>query len=785
MSVRTYARHDPRHARRPATIFVGRARGSYYTASQMHEGMRLRTSLLCGVTATLLALALYAAAAPSAFAHAAFLESSPEAGVRLERAPKQVTLSFTEPLDRSLSKVELVDLDDGRPIDAAMSPGSERQVVLRPSTRLETAAYELRWHTVSTRDGHALEGTYSFGLRTAATGRAHQTEESPLARAGWLRVGLRGGFYVTLFFFAGGVLNAALLSGRGAPAGWLVPPPVAELVRRAGADPEALIVRLWRTTVDAGWLAAGAAAATAVAEAADAGGGLSPSGLASFLLSNAAGLARVGTVALLVLAVALSGRFRRAAAAVIVLALLTIAVGGHANSAEPRVAAVGSDLIHLVAGALWIGGIAQIAASWLPLRRSASQGLGLGVMRAVLRRFGKVALPAFVFVIWSGVLNALIELGEARALWETGYGRVLTVKLALVALIGAASCWHAFRLRPRLLAANPHPPPRLERRHWRLVRSEPVLGAGVVVAAALLVAFPLPPRQFREAAGVDEALAAAPACDPCPQRKPRADELSVAEQAGSSIAAVWLRREGEGWRGELQLLDANAKPLEAAVRTPGAELRGCGAGCWRLSLASDPRTLAVRVSEGGETYTARLPTRWQPDGEASARRLLERAQETMRRLRSLREHERVTSGPGSHAETGYRFQAPKRMAYDTGRYESVAIGARQWSRVDGLPWEAGRSGGGLPFRTRTWFRWTPYAQSVRLLESRRRGGRPIAEIALMEPGTPVWLRLEIDRRTARVLHVRMVTGGHFMDQRFYAFNRPVTIQPPVGRPRER
>jgi hypothetical protein len=33
----------------------------------------------------------------------------------------------------------------------------------------------------------------------------------------------------------------------------------------------------------------------------------------------------------------------------------------------------------------------------------------------------------------------------------------------------------------------------------------------------------------------------------------------------------------------------------------------------------------------------------------------------------------------------------------------------------------------------------------------------------------------------RVLAMRMITVGHFMNQRYYAFDAPVRIQPPVRR----
>src|SRR5207244_4209576 len=110
--------------------------------------------------------------------------------------------------------------------------------------------------------------------------------------------------------------------------------------------------------------------------------------------------------------------------------------------------------------------------------------------RDVLPRFGRVALPAFMLVAITGVVNAYVQIRHPSLLWGSSYGRALLVKSALVGVIALLSFTHAFRLRPRLLASNPHPDPRIERRHWRLIGSEPLVGIALAAAVALLVSFP-------------------------------------------------------------------------------------------------------------------------------------------------------------------------------------------------------------------------------------------------------------------------------------------------------
>ena len=739
--------------------------------------------------ALVLILLLLGPLASRASAHAAFLGSTPQPGKRVQRSPAQIELRFTEALNKQLSKATVVDLRTGKAISAKTASGPSAQLVLHPARRLPTAAYRVDWFSVSADDGHAEAGSLSFGVRAPAVGGAQVTEQSPLARDGLLRIALRAVFFAALFFFAGGAVNAVLLSRREDPANWLVPRgEVRSLIAATGEDPETKEARAWRRTIEAGWLAAAAAAAVAVADAADAGGGLSLRGLNDYLLTNTAGLGRVATVLTLALA-AFAARHRpRLAAVGVSAAFLAMAISGHANSADPRTLAILTDWIHLIAGAVWIGGIAQIVLTWaVPVTNDPR--LRRALIGGVLARFGRVALPAFLVVVLSGLVNALIELGHPSELWQSGYGRALAVKMSLVGLVALFSYIHALRLRPRLLAANPHPQPKWERRHWRLLRSEPGVALGVVAVAALLVAFPLPPRQL---AGVAKVVAG-PACNPCPLPSAKDDQLAVADHVGPAIAAVWLKRESNGLSGRLRLLGDQLKPVPGRPTIPGAALSSCGPGCWDLRIRGYPATIDVKAPVDGRSYAVRLPARWVqgPGASQRARDLLVRVQNTMNRLRSLHQYEQVTSGPGSLAGTHFRLQAPNRFAYRTNvGSEAITIGKRSWDKIEvngtsirgaAHPWQrSSYSGGGPPFTTHTWFRFTPYAQAVRLLGLRREHGQRIADVALYDQGTPTWWRLRMDLGSMRVPRARLIAQGHFMTEHYYDFNRPMTIVPPAG-----
>lgn len=713
-------------------------------------------------------------AAPGASAHSAFLGSSPAPGQRLGGGPASVRLRFTGPLNERLSSATI------RRAAGAGASGTRTEVVgrtlvLRPSGELPAGAYRVSWHTVSTVDGHVLEGAFSFGVRVPAVGGGRAVELSPLARGGWLRIVARALLYTTLLVLVGGLLLGA---GNGRSEPRLVPAAVA---RDAPAiDRGRVRRRQHRLLLGLALAATGAAALSAVAEAADAAGGLSWSGLSDFLLSNFAGLNRVNVVGFAALTAALLALRSRLAVAPGLLALGAVAMSGHANAASPRQLAVLNDWAHLAATAVWAGGIGFLVLLWAPAIRLGGRPVRLALARHVLPRFGRLALPAFAVVLATGVISAILELGSVSALYDTAYGRVLIVKVAFVAALAAASFVHVFRLRPRGVSEDPAASERAERRHWGLVRGEPLLALGAVASVAVLVAFPLPPRQLGAAAAGADARSAG--CEPCPLPPPRAGELAVAADAGSNLVAAWIRRPPGTTEGTVRVYGLGGRPLRGSFTVEGARQTACGPGCARFRMTTEPGPLVVSVAERGRRYRARLPIRWRKGASGRALRLLRSAQATMRGLGSVRELERVNSVPGLYALTRYRFQAPDRFALRTSRgVRSIVIGSRQWSRPSRrLPWTRSRFGGGLPFRTRSWFTWATYARHAYLLSQQRR----FATVALMDEGTPAWWRLRIERHTRRVVRARLVAYGHYMTQTFTDFNAAITIRPPrTGRVR--
>jgi len=154
-------------------------------------------------------------------------------------------------------------------------------------------------------------------------------------------------------------------------------------------------------------------------------------------------------------------------APVAVLAAVLLPLASHAAAVQPSAGAEFADAIHVLSAAMWAGGILALATVRPP------GGWRGPEARALLDRFGGVALVAFAVTALTGVLRASDELHDLSGLWSTSYGEVLALKSLGVGimLVLSAVAW---------------------RRGVPLARAEAALAVVVVGATAVLAAFPAP-----------------------------------------------------------------------------------------------------------------------------------------------------------------------------------------------------------------------------------------------------------------------------------------------------
>ena len=298
----------------------------------------------------------------------------------------------------------------------------------------------------------------------------------------------------------------------------------------------------------------------------------------------------------------------------------------------------------------------------------------------------------------------------------------------------------------------------------------------MLVASAALVAFPVPPREALEARA---SLGTVQACDPCPFAAPEDDELAVGAPLGTLTAGAWLRREGGEIVGTLRVIDGKREPAAVPIKIAHARTtESCGRGCWRFRLPGSVETVDISVAIDERRVNAKLPARWERARTPAARRLLAESQSAMRRLRTYKMKEVVSSaqGTGGGGRGLYEFQAPNRMRFTGASNEMVNIGERGWVRLDAFPVWDELAPADAPFRVRDGFRWTVFASTARLIRLTSR----TAEVALFDYGYPVWYRLKIDRDSGLVREEALVSPENRILHRFRGFDTPIEITAPDG-----
>lgn len=279
------------------------------------------------------------------------------------------------------------------------------------------------------------------------------------------------------------------------------------------ARPPALARRLRRWTLGAALtLGLGSLGELLVRTAVMAGsGGAWATAIQLVLLRTHFGWVWLARLGLIILSAALASRGQAGARVIALVAALgvalTTALTGHLSDWGDLTPSVGLDWIHVVSASAWGGGLTALALA-LPLVRPQP-----ALLASVALRFSRLATLCLVVVVLTGAYNAWVQLPGPAALWTTGYGRVLAVKIALVAgvaMIGAINRWVIVaRLAPsrrrgpiaglvrraRLVLVGPRPggPSRLPLWLGRFVTVEAGLALLVLGCTAVLGESP-PPR---------------------------------------------------------------------------------------------------------------------------------------------------------------------------------------------------------------------------------------------------------------------------------------------------
>jgi copper transport protein len=392
---------------------------------------RLRTLVLLILAVT---GALLAGAAPAS-AHAALTGSDPAQGVVVKQAPTQVSLTFSEKVAMNDDSLRVLD-PRGKPVQTGKPANvSGTTYAVQLNSGLGKGTYTVTYQVVSA-DSHPVSGAYTFSV--GAPSQTVVSGTGPTAGGGVVGLLYEAGRYVSYAGFivlAGGAAFVLACWRRGAG------------------------VRALQRLVVGGWLALTAATLWLLL--------LRGSYTTSGKFADVFDLALLGQVLQTKTGAALVSRLLLLAAAALFIAVLFgaynrreegeekrdlsfgLAVGGvvvaaglaaswamaeHASVGLQPEIAMPVDVVHLLAVAVWLGGLAALLVA---LYRAPAE---TPVEVTAVRRFSQLAFGAVLALVATGVYQSWRQLGSWSAFTDTRYGQLLLVKIGLVAvMVGIAS----------------------------------------------------------------------------------------------------------------------------------------------------------------------------------------------------------------------------------------------------------------------------------------------------------------------------------------------------------
>ncbi len=389
-----------------------------------------------------------------AFAHATLIQTSPGFQQRVNASPPTVTLTFDQFVEKLPHTIRLYSTRGELPVPRIRDDGRS---LVATVPHLKRGAYTIRWHAMS-GDGHVVSGVFTFGVRTKAPpptqafGASGPTRTEDVVR--WL-------YFLSLALVVGGLGFRLLVARRRLPGRFFVLTAIG-VVATLNVGIAAFLLR--------------AEDALQLPFERLLYGDLSPMARTRFGTAFVAMTLGFSLVAALLFLAWLTDRdvFLWPAFVLGLVFVSGLSLSGH--SAADRGSSWKSELAdwaHLSAACLWIGGLIQLVVVVWPLLPE--------LRRPAFLAFSRLATVCVGVLLLAGVYLAILRLPQLDDLWTTGYGRVLLVKIGLVALAFAWGGLHKLRAVPVVERGGVLPKLRAS------IAGESMVGMIVLLVAAILV----------------------------------------------------------------------------------------------------------------------------------------------------------------------------------------------------------------------------------------------------------------------------------------------------------
>jgi copper transport protein len=474
--------------------------------------------------AALFALALLVPAVPAS-AHAVLEQTSPARGVTVDSQPKLVQFRFSEPVEGSFGAVRVFNAQGDRvDDDNIVRPKGDDTVGVGLRDGIPDGTYTSTFRVISA-DGHPVAGGFVFSIGAPGVpGKsvAELTAASEVGTVTDIGFGLaRGVTYAAIALAIGSLVFLlaiwlpALRLASTAAGEWLeASRRFAKRLRQllllaliAGVVGEAAQI-VFQGATGAGTTFWSALDTNIIQDVLDTRYGtvrLFACGafLGALVLFSARGWVpalRPATVG----AQGLAGTLRLEAPTLVGAALflgfiaISSALAGHASTQSPRALLIPTDVLHVLAMSVWVGGLVALVAVLPAATRALSTTERTRLLAGVVSRFSPLALAAVCVLMATGIVQSIVHLDALDNLLHTAFGRAILIKIGLLLLLIGLGAYNQRRVLPRLraAAASGQAPGAVGLALRRSLRAEVALLVVVLGVTSLLVSYS-PPTSAR------------------------------------------------------------------------------------------------------------------------------------------------------------------------------------------------------------------------------------------------------------------------------------------------
>jgi len=424
----------------------------------------------------------------SLLAHAKLVSSDPAAGATLAEAPSRIRLVFTEKPEISFSTIRLITPsgDTVSLTDLTLDSADSRALIGETPGAGETGPYEIFWRAAGA-DGHASHGVIAFSVISSAVPAVAVTDGVIPAEHDTDTVAIAGAMgaiiarwlsFISIFGVVGVIGFKSLILRKVTPKG-------GDLFSQIATTNSATFGIVASTGILV------AAMLKLNRESAD----MPDVSLGSMMFDSLWGLSLLmqvgGALASLIAFYYAHKSPNKNAWFVATLSAITLGISpslsSHAASTpQPFISGV-ADVIHILAGSVWLGSLAVIMVVGVSAALKTPDSIRPGTrVASMINAFSPIALTCGGLIILTGVIASLYHLTPLNTLWTTPYGAALIFKLVFVAILFAAGAWNWRRMKPRLTGDDAISPMR------SFATLELLLAIVVLGVTAILVALEVP-----------------------------------------------------------------------------------------------------------------------------------------------------------------------------------------------------------------------------------------------------------------------------------------------------